>query len=61
MEWNGVNFLPHLFESIYIYQTESEYAINATRVVYESIMASDGSRSGIAQIFDNWLEDYENL
>ena len=59
--WNGINYLPHMFESIYIYQKEKEFAINATREIYLSIMNSDGSRASIEQIFDDWLNDYYDI
>ena len=45
----------------YIYQTEKEFAINATREIYLSIVNSDGSRASIEQIFDDWFNDYYDI
>lgn len=60
--WEGdiMAWVPHLFESIYIYPGEAKEAMNATESIYMNIIKSDGSKEQIGEIFDNWLNEYEN-
>lgn len=60
--WDGSiwSYIPHVFEGILPLCTERESAVNATREVYQNVVNSDGSNESIENIFDEWLEGYEN-
>ena len=62
-EWNCLSisdWLKHNKEDADDYPQDAKGAEDATKSIYEEVKKSDGSSTSLANIFNKWLEDFEN-